>query len=220
MSKLNNEIDRETHKYKKSTIISKHSDKPKTNKNQHYVNNKDLYAALVKRKKDVEEADEKGLDKPQVSNFIGECIMKIAKGLSTKYQFSGYTYRDEMVADAIVHCLRYIDSFDVSKSDNPFSYYTQACYFSFLARIKEEQKETYVRCKKTSEAIMQAQLSNFDGEISEDVQNIHDNLEIDMEFMSRYVDDYEGKMKAARVKVRNKKATKVGLDFLTEDEDE
>lgn len=216
---LTNELDRDTHEYKKSTIISKKSDKPKADKSQHYVDNVAFYNALVERKAQVKAAEDAGLPKPQISNFIGECIMGIAKGLSNKYQFSGYTFKDEMVADAIVHCIRYIDSFDIEKSNNPFSYYTQSCYYSFLANIGEYEQRTYIKCKATMEAITGSGLSTFDGELSEDAKNIHDNLEFDTAFMTDFINKYESKQAARKERAREKATKAKGLDLLM-DEDE
>ena len=53
----------------------------------HYVNNKDFLAAIVEMKAKVKHAEENGLPKPIISNYIGECILKIATHLSYKPNF-------------------------------------------------------------------------------------------------------------------------------------
>ena len=86
---------------------------------------------------------------PAIPNYIGECFMKIAEGLSHKPNFINYTYRDEMISDGIENCLMYFDNFNPDKSKNPFAYFTQIIYFAFLRRIGKEKKQTYVKYKAT-----------------------------------------------------------------------
>jgi hypothetical protein len=113
----------------------------------HYVNNKDFLAAIVEMREKKKEAEEKGLPKPIISNYIGECILKIATHLSYKPNFIGYSYRDDMILDGIENCIQYIDNFDPSKSSNPFAYFTQIIYYAFLRRIAKEKKQSYIKGK-------------------------------------------------------------------------
>lgn len=113
----------------------------------HYVNNADFLQALKDYRAKVQEAEESGDSKPQVSNYIGECILKIANHLSYKPNFINYTYRDEMIADGIENCLMYIDNFDPNKSSNPFAYFTQIIYYAFIRRIQKEKKQTLIKGK-------------------------------------------------------------------------
>ena len=53
-----------------------------------------------------------------------------------------YTYKDEMVSDAIENCVMYFESFDPEKSKNPFAYFTQIIFFAFVRRILKEKKQT------------------------------------------------------------------------------
>lgn len=215
------EIDPATHTYKKSTIINANSDKPLADKSRHYVDGAAFYAAMVERHNDVIAAEKRGdKQKPKISEFIGECIIGIATNLSRKYQFANYPFRDEMVADAIVHCMRYIDSFDINKSTNPFSYYTQAVYFQFLARIREERKHLYIKCKASMHALSSASLSSLDETSSEESKLIHDNMDLDTEFMESFVDDFEGKLKKVQAKrqIRGLEAMYAIVDDIKVDE--
>lgn len=114
---------------------------------RHYVNNPDFLQALKDYKALVKEAEEAGEEKPQVSNYIGECILKIANHLSYKPNFINYTYRDEMISDGIENCLMYIDNFNPDKSSNPFAYFTQIIYYAFIRRIQREKKQTFIKGK-------------------------------------------------------------------------
>lgn len=125
------------------------TDTPK--KKKQYVNNADFLAALIKYKEDCRYAQEKGTKPPSIPNYIGECFMKIAEGLSHKANFINYTYRDEMIADGIENCLMYFENFDPDKSKNPFAYFTQIIYYAFLRRIQKEKKQQYVKYKATEQ---------------------------------------------------------------------
>ena len=113
----------------------------------HYVNNPDFLQALKDYKEKVHAATAAGEDRPQVTNYIGECILKIANHLSYKSNFINYSYRDEMISDGIENCLRYVDNFDPEKSSNPFAYFTQIIYFAFLRRIAREKKQSVIKGK-------------------------------------------------------------------------
>lgn len=112
----------------------------------HYVNNAEFLAALKEHKQKVREAEESGDTKPQVSNFIGECIVKIATHLSFRPNFINYTFRDEMISDGIENCLMYLDNFDPDRG-NPFAYFTQIIYYAFIRRIQKEKKQTLIKGK-------------------------------------------------------------------------
>ncbi len=121
------------------------------NKTKHYINNEDFLKALTEYKLKCEEAKKNGQPEPILPNYIGECWMKIAEGLSHKPNFINYTYRDEMIADGIENCLMYFNNFDPNKSKNPFAYFTQIIYYAFLRRIQKEKKQLYVKYKATEQ---------------------------------------------------------------------
>lgn len=70
-----------------------------------YVNNEKFYLEMVRYKEKIEEHKQKGLPKPQVSEYIGLCILLIAQKLSNNRNFIGYTYKDEMISDGVENCL-------------------------------------------------------------------------------------------------------------------
>jgi hypothetical protein len=121
------------------------------NNKKHYINNGDFCAALTKYKEGVKEAKELGKEAPPIPNYIGECFMKIAEGLSHKPNFINYPFREEMVSDGIENCLMYFANFDTTKSSNAFAYFTQIIYYAFLRRIQKEKKQLYVKYKATEQ---------------------------------------------------------------------
>lgn len=112
-----------------------------------YVSNQDLLDALVEYKKKKDDSENAGRKKPKLPDFIGECILKIASRLSYRPNFANYPYREEMVSDAVLNCITYIDNFDPAKSSSPFGYLTQICWFSFVRIINKEKREKYTQYK-------------------------------------------------------------------------
>lgn len=123
---------------------------PRT-KPSHYVSNADFLVAIKEYRLLVLEAKEKGLEPPQITNYLGECILKIANHLSYKPNFINYSYREDMVLDGIENCIQYINNFDPDKSNNPFSYFTQIIWYAFLRRIAKEKKQTFIKGKLIQE---------------------------------------------------------------------
>ena len=94
-----------------------------------------------------EQAKKDGKQPPPITNYIGECFLKIANHLSYRPNFINYTYREEMISDGIENCLQYVHNFNPEKSDNPFAYFTQIIYYAFIRRIQKEKKQTHVKHK-------------------------------------------------------------------------
>jgi DNA-directed RNA polymerase specialized sigma subunit len=113
----------------------------------HYVNNKEFLAALMEYKKKVEIAKQEDKAKPQITNYIGECFLKIATHLSFKPNFVNYIFKDDMISDGIENCVQYIDNFNPEKSQNPFAYFTQIIHYAFLRRIQREKRQLEIKNK-------------------------------------------------------------------------
>ena len=122
--------------------------KGKTRKrSEHYVNNKEFLYAIVQYKADVKSAEEAGDPKPRITNYLGECFVKIATHLSYKPNFVNYMFREDMISDGIENCVQYIHNFNPEKSTNPFAYFTQIIHYAFLRRIQKEKKQMEIREK-------------------------------------------------------------------------
>ena len=132
-------------------------------KSSHYVDNKKFLSELIKYKEKVNKAKEKDLPKPMVSNYLGECFLKIATHLSYKANFINYTYRDDMISDGIENCLVAVEKFDPEKSSNPFAYYTQIIYFAFVRRIQKEKKQQATKYKMLENVDLNQLLVHSDG---------------------------------------------------------
>ena len=170
-----------------------------TKKPKEYVNNADFLRALVEHKQKTQEAKEQGLPEPKIPNYIGECWMKIAEGLSHKPNFINYTYRDEMIADGIENCLMYFDNFNPDKSKNPFAYFTQIIYYAFLRRIQKEKKQLYVKYKATETIGILDEFEMLESEDGSTRQfEMYDNI-------SEFIENYEDAREAKKAEKASKK---------------
>ena len=113
----------------------------------HYIDNKEFLKAMTEYRELRIEAEESGDERPQVTNYIGECFVKIANHLAYKSNFVNYTFRDEMILDGIENCLTYMDNFNPEKSKNPFAYFTQITYYAFIRRIQKEKRQMETKFK-------------------------------------------------------------------------
>ena len=118
----------------------------------HYVNNADFSTAVKEYVMSANTAKSEGKPTPIVTNYIAECFLKISEGLSHKANFVRYTYREEMVMDAVENCLKAIENYDIEKATrtkkpNAFAYFTQISWYAFLRRIQKEKKQLEIKGK-------------------------------------------------------------------------
>ena len=118
----------------------------------HYVDNKKFLEAMVEYRARCTNAEEQKESKPDVTNYIGECFLKIANHLSYRPNFINYTFRDDMISDGIENCLQYMSNFNPDKSNNPFAYFTQIIYYAFIRRIQKEKKQMQIKSKLIANA--------------------------------------------------------------------
>ena len=116
-------------------------------RSEHYVNNKEFLAAIIDYKDEIIIAEKRGLPKPVIPRYIGECFLKIATHLSFKPNFVNYMFKDDMVCDGIENCVQYISNFNPDKSRNPFAYFTQIIHYAFLRRIQKEKRQLDIKQK-------------------------------------------------------------------------
>ena len=174
-------------------------------KGKHYVDNKKFLEAMIEWKTKCEKAEEKGEESPPITNYIGECFLKIATHLSYRPNFINYTYRDEMISDGIENCLQYVANFNAEKSKNPFAYFTQIIYYAFLRRIAKEKKQSHVKNKSIEKSAYETYVTMPGDDTSYSVTGFDVNLMLPTE------DVYKPKKK-------NIDRTK-GLDSFMESED-
>ena len=110
-------------------------------KGNYYVNNKELLKEIVEYK-------ETGV----ISEELGRMIFMIAKNYANKGSFSGYTWKEDMISEAMLTCIKYMHNFnpDKQKYPNPFAYITQICRNAFLNFIRKQKRHGEIkdRCFK------------------------------------------------------------------------
>lgn len=169
---------------------------------KHYVNNSDLYKAIVEYKSKMKE--DPGIGVP---TYIGICIMQICNRLSTKPNFSGYSYKDEMISDGIENCLNAIKSFNEEKSKNPFAYFTQIAWNAFIRRISKEKKEVYLKHKNMINLSILSDIENS-GEETSLMQHQSD------EISNHIIHSFENKL------TKTKKSSILGVEKFMEQDHE
>lgn len=116
---------------KKPKAVAKKKAKPKK---PHYVNAKELKQQIKDYYKQPKDQD--------MDPVLAVNVQKIAKGLSFAPNFINYSYKDDMIGDAIVKMFTALQNhkFDVNSEYNPFSYFTTIAFHAFINRIKREKK--------------------------------------------------------------------------------
>ena len=136
----------------------------KKKQTQHYVDNKKFLAEMTKFRAKVIRAKDSGRKRPMVTNYIGECFLKIANHLAYRPNFINYTFRDDMISDGIENCLQYMSNFNPDKSTNPFAYFTQIIYYAFIRRIQKEKKQMQVKAKIIANAGVENMMDQLEGD--------------------------------------------------------
>jgi DNA-directed RNA polymerase specialized sigma24 family protein len=81
-----------------------------------------------------------------ISEELGEMFLKLARRYTSKPNFVGYSYRDEMISESVHRMVSQIDKFDVTHpSRNPFAYFTQICYHQVLTMINKEKRQSEIK---------------------------------------------------------------------------
>jgi hypothetical protein len=104
------------------------------NKSNFYVTNADLLGEIIKYK-----------ESGKMSEELGKMLLLISTNYSTKSNFSGYTWRQDMVSESIFTCIKYLKNFNPEKSTNAFAYVTQIMKNAFKLYITEQKKHSKIK---------------------------------------------------------------------------
>jgi hypothetical protein len=185
----------------------------------HYVNNAKFSQAVVDYCTELQAAKEaRKNDLPKVTNYIAECFLKISEGLSHKHNFIRYTYREEMVMDAVENCLRAIENYNIeaaTRSGNPnaFAYFTQIAWYAFLRRIAKEKKQQDIKLRYLSQSGIEEYIINETGDEAavQVLQSFVDQLKDRIDKVKEK--DTDVKMFAREDKIRRKHQIAVDSDL-------
>ena len=182
----------------------------------HYVNNAEFSQAVVDYCTKVKHAREQEKDLPKVTDYIAQCFLKISEGLSHKSNFVRYTYREEMVMDAVENCLKAIENYDIDKATrtgkpNAFAYFTQISWYAFLRRIEKEKKQQDIKMKYINQSGIENFLDNElgDAQSASVAQAFVDQLRIRIDEIKEKDSEWKDVVK----KERKKRTVKVDSDL-------
>jgi hypothetical protein len=118
----------------KAKEVKKRKKKSSVNKERYYVNGKEFHLAISEYYKTG--------DTETIPDQLAIYIKKIAEGLSYAPNFINYSYKEDMVGDAIVKMLSALRNrkYNPETGSNPFSYFTTIAFHAFINRIKKEKK--------------------------------------------------------------------------------
>jgi len=195
-------------------LMTEKKQKQKKTAKIHYVDNQKFLEEMIVYKGKCKDAKSREEPEPQISEYVGECFMKIANRLSFRPNFINYAFREDMISDGIENCVQYIRNFDPEKSRNPFAYFTQIIYFAFIRRIQKEKKQLYIKYKT---------MDTF-GDLADNVEVMeHDKGHYDYNTLSvdqkanmyDFIKNFEDAKKAKGVAKKPTKTTNLEYFFVT-----
>ncbi len=164
-----------------------------------YIDNQDFFNMMCKYRTEVIEAESKKLPKPQIPDEIGTAFLTLAKNFSNRPCFIRYPFKEDMVSEAVVNCVKCINNYKIGgdASKNAFSYFTQVIYWAFLRKIKKEKKALVSVFKFTKQTFI------------EEDPLVTKGLHYSMDYMEEYIETYDksnsekNKKKRKKIKLEN-----------------
>ena len=92
------------------------------------------------------------------SEELGEMLLLIATKYSEKGSFAGYSWREDMICEAVLTCIKYMHNFDIGKEGaNPFAYFSKIVHNAFLNFIAKQKKHSSIKdvCYKNLDFLTQ-----------------------------------------------------------------
>lgn len=110
-----------------------------------YINNKNLLKELRIY-----------FDTGEKTEELGKMLLLLTKRYSDRGNFCGYSWKDDMIGEALVTCLKYMHNFKIDEYDNPFGYFSRIIQNSFLTYISKQKIHSKIKdlCYKNIDFIM------------------------------------------------------------------
>lgn len=140
--------------------IKEKEQKPAKKKN--YLNNKDLFAEVVKSR-------EAGI----MSDNLARMLQTLTERYGRSGRYIGYTYNEDMQAYAMMMLCRTWAKFDPDRFTNAFAYYTTCVHNSFNQFLNKEKAQRDVR----DELLLKQGLNpshTYMNEHTKDLHHVHD----------------------------------------------
>lgn len=112
---------------------AKNSDAPEVTA-KYYLTNSRLLPEVIKAK-----------EAGRLTDELAKMLMMLTRKYAMRPCFSGYTYREDMVSEALANLCQNALKFNPEKSNNPFAFYTSCINNSFLQFLNIEKKHRRIR---------------------------------------------------------------------------
>jgi len=132
--------------------------KKKKTKEKGYLSNKEMFTEVINCQK-----------QNKVSDKLGRMFIILSTRYASKPNFSGYSYRSELINSGIVACVAALHKFDSAKSENPFAYYTSINHNAFIQILNKEKKQQKIRDQLLIDNNRNASLNYMDDYSGEDI---------------------------------------------------
>lgn len=117
----------------KNTKRSKNPDTPEAT-SKYYLPNSRLLPEVVRAK-----------ELGRITDELAEMLLMLTRKNAQRPCFSGYSYKDDMISEALTNLCQNALKFNPEKSSNPFAYYTTCINSSFLQFLNVEKKHRRIR---------------------------------------------------------------------------
>ena len=132
----------------------------------------------------------------RVTDKLAGMLLLLTRKYAQRPCFSGYTYKEDMISEALVNLCRNALKFKPEKSSNPFAFYSTCINNSFLQFLNVEKKQRKIRDKllidlgenpsyNFNDEYNAQQNSEYSSEIQElkaQIETAHQNVKKDAEY--------------------------------------
>lgn len=110
-----------------------------------YFKNSELVKIHVEWQNKIKEANELGVEPPRMPDTLARAMLALAEKFTSRWNLSGYSYRDLMISDICEVILKYTLNFDQNKSPNLFGYWSRFALNACITRIHKEKHQQEIK---------------------------------------------------------------------------
>ena len=123
-----------------------------------------------------QDREKNGLTPPRIPDSIGLQLLTLSTNMAKRREFSGYTYKEDMIQEGVISCLRCVKNFDHTLGFSAFSYFSQVIYFRFVQIIKKENKQSMIKGKIIENYHFDDFIDSDNGDTSAISQQLENNV--------------------------------------------
>jgi len=195
----------------KQSKRDKNPDTPEVT-SKYYITNSRMLPEVIKSK-----------ELGRINDELAKMFMMLTHKYARRPCFSSYTYKDDMISDALTSLCQNALKFDLVRFNNPFAYYTTCINNSFLQFLNNEKKHRRIRDQLLIDigenpSFSFQEESRHDGDHKDDIAELRTNIEEAKVRMAQ--DEIYAAAKAAKLADAIEKLVieVVDVEEITEDE--